>query len=78
VLDAETPHLPARAIASHPAWFPSLDSGIDIPAPAVLLHEGVERGQQLGHDSLPLRPMRVNRVGEGHRLLNHLIRPLQK
>ena len=41
----------------------------EIPAAPVLLEEGVEGGEQLGHDSLPLRPTRVICLGETWLLL---------
>jgi hypothetical protein len=36
------------AVAPHPDPL-SLDARVELPAPAVLLQEGVQRGQQLGH-----------------------------
>src|SRR5713101_4479913 len=64
-----------------------VNAAAELTATAVLLHEGVERDQEFCRChlttsgpglSLPLRPARVHGVGEVHRLLNHLIRPLEE
>jgi hypothetical protein len=39
---------PGAAVARHPDPL-ALDATVQLPAPAVLLQEGVERGEQLGH-----------------------------